>query len=181
MFHQLLEQALRNLYESKDELALVSIIPLFDKACSKKWPKDTVRNRFYNGVNETDDIITFFMSKGHAVMIACRFGEFTLPQIIYKYLRSNIIHEGKMPDNIHFVDEPKIDIEKDDITLPKQLVLGLLMAAIGFECYRKERNKINGAPEIKINQHRILIADAIGNHDFVRNIINEEFPNKNAK
>ena len=170
MFQQLVGQALDNLNTGKDELGLLSIMPLFDKACSKIWPKVGVGKRFRDGVTKTEDIITFFMTKG-SVFIECRYGDLTLPQIIYKYLRNSVLHDGVMPRNINFIDENKIIIDKGSVSLPRTISHGLLLAAVGFECYEKEQSKSEITASITLEKHKLLIKDCIGDHTHVRDFI----------
>jgi len=170
MFHQLVDQALDNFNTGKDELALLSIMPLFDKACSKTWPKARVGKRFRDGVTKTEDIITFFMTKG-SVIIECKYGDLTLPQIIFKYLRNSILHDGVMPGNINFIDENKIIIDNDSVSLPRTISHGLLLAAVGFDCYKKEQGKSGVTASITLGDHKVFVKDTIGEHTHARDFI----------
>jgi hypothetical protein len=175
MFQQLIQQALNNLHTGNNELALLSIMPIFDKACKKTWPNDGVGARFRKGARETEDIITFIMTGGSAVMIDCTYGDMKLPQITYKYLRNSIIHEGEMPKNVRFVNEPKIGINSDFVQFPIQFVYGMLIASIGFECYKKESTKVTQIGKLSINGQEIYIKNLVGNHQPVRDVINARF------
>ena len=118
MFQQLLQQAFDNLHKGDNELALVSILPIFDNACKKTWPKIGVGARFRRGVEETEEIITFLMASGSCLFTDCTYGKYKLPQLIYKYLRNSIIHEGKMPDNVMFINEPQIIVDGEVVKFP---------------------------------------------------------------
>ena len=177
MFQQLLQQAFDNLEKGNNELALVSILPIFDNACKKKWKKLGVGARFRKGVEETEEIITFLMASGSCLFTNCKYGELKLPELIYKYLRNSIIHEGKMPDNVGFVNEPKIIIEGNSVKFPVQFVSGLLIASIGFECYKKESNKVTQVGKLLILDKELFIKDLVGTHQPIREIINAKFKN----
>lgn len=177
MFQQLLQQAFDNLHKGNSELALVSIMPIFDKACKKTWPSKGVGARFRNGVLETEDIITFLMTSGSALMTDCTYGKLKLPQIIYKYLRNSLIHEGKMPNNVVFIDEAKIIIDGEIIKLPEQFVSGFLIASVGFNCYQNESSKVTQVGKLSANGKEIYVKDLVGDHQTIRNLIYERFPN----
>ena len=175
MFNQLLQQAFDNLHENKNELALLSLMPIFDKACKKTWPNKKVGERFREGVTETENIITYLMCSGSAVITDCTYGDLKLPQIIYKYLRNTIIHEGEMPSNVSFTNEPKIIIDEGNIIFPNQFVIGFLVAAIGFECYKKEAAAVTQVGKLSLKGEEYFIKDLVGNHAVINNVINEKY------
>ena len=172
MFQKLLQQSFNNIHDGNNELALLSIMPIFDNACKKTWPRDGVGKRFKRGVQETEDIITFLMLGGRGTMTNCVYGTMKLPEIIYKHLRNTIIHEGKMPKNVRIVDEPKIVIDDDFVQFPVQIVHGLLIASIGFECYKEERAKVTPKGILAVNGQEILVKSMVGDHQPVRDAIN---------
>ena len=49
-------------------MALLSIVPQFDKACKKQWPKLKAGERFSKGIDETEDIISFIMVGGRGTI-----------------------------------------------------------------------------------------------------------------
>jgi hypothetical protein len=175
MFQKLLQQAFDNFHAGNNELALLSIMPIFDKACKKTWPHHGVGARFKNGVVETEDIITFIMTSGSCVMIECTYGDMKLPQIIYKYLRNSIIHEGEMPKNVKLVDEPNIIINNNSVQFPVQFAYGLLIASIGFGCYKSESSKVTQVGKLFAGGQEILIRDLVGSHQPVRDLIHARF------
>ena len=105
---KMINQAFGNLENNNHDLALLSIVPLFDKACKKTWPRLGVGARFRKGIEETEDIISFVMLGGRGTITASTYGKWTLPELMYKYLRNSIVHEGQMPDQVKIIDEPKI-------------------------------------------------------------------------
>ncbi len=175
MFNQLLQQAFDNIHEDKHELALLSIMPIFDKACKKTWPTNKVGERFRKGVTETENIITFLMCSGSSLMTNCIYGDLKLPKIVYKYLRNTIIHEGEMPPNVSFTNEPKIIIDEGNVIFPKQFVIGFLVAAIGFECYKNESTAVTQFGKLYLKGEEYLIKDLVGNHAIINNVINKKY------
>jgi hypothetical protein len=159
MFAQMINQAFRNIEEGNYELALLSVVPQFDKACKKQWPKMKVGERFRKGVEETEDVISFIMVEGRGTITKCKYGEWTLPQLTYKYLRNSIVHEGTMPGNVKIVDEPKIAIKENFIQLPVGFVKGLLIATIGFPCFKNEASNIPQKGFLQIKNRKIFMKD----------------------
>ena len=171
MFQKMINQAFGNLENNNYDLALLSIVPLFDKACKKTWPKLGVGARFRKGVEETEDIISFIMLGGRGTITASKYGNWTLPELIYKYLRNSIIHEGEMPDQVKIVDEPKIVIDKKFVQFPVGIVLGLLVATIGFDCFKNESKYVTQVGRLSINGQEIFVKDMVGNHQTIRDAI----------
>ena len=174
MFHKLVKQAIDNFNAGEDELSLISTMPLFDKGCSSTWPGLGVKERFIKGISATEDIITFFMSKG-SVMLECNYNGLSLADIIYKKLRTTTVHQGKMPDNVQFIDGNQIVIKGQTYTFPSTISWGIFLAAIGFECYSGERDQSNVTTSINAGGHTVMIKEAIGNHDYVRGFIRKKF------
>jgi len=172
MFQKMINQAFGN-FETKDyDLALLSIVPLFDKACKKTWPKLGVGARFRKGVQDTEDIISFLMLGGRGTITASTYGKWTLPELMYKYLRNSIIHEGRMPDRVRIVDEQKIVINEEFVQFPVGIVPGLLIATIGFECFKKEVRNVTQVGRLAIKGQEIFIKDMVGTHQTIRDVIN---------
>ena len=171
MFQKLINQASGNIENGNYDLTLVSIVPLFDKACKKSWPRLGVGARFRKGVEETEDIISFLMLGGRGTITASKYGKWTLPELLYKYLRNSIVHEGQMPAQVKIVDEPKIAIENDFVQFPVGIVRGLLIATIGFDCFKNESKNVTQVGYLAINGQKIFIKDMVGNHQTIRNVI----------
>ncbi|MFW5450201.1 MAG: hypothetical protein ACKE9I_01275 [Methylophagaceae bacterium] len=172
MFQKMINQAFGNLENNNHDLALLSIVPLFDKACKKTWPRLGVGARFRKGIEETEDIISFVMLGGRGTITASTYGKWTLPELMYKYLRNSIIHEGQMPDQVKIIDEPTIVIDEEFVQFPIGIVLGLLIATIGFECFRNESRNVTQVGRMEIKEQKIFIKDMVGNHQTIRDVIN---------
>jgi len=74
MFQKMINQAFGNFENKNYDLALLSIVPLFDKACKKTWPRLGVGARFRKGIEETEDIISFLMLGGRGTITASNYG-----------------------------------------------------------------------------------------------------------
>ena len=172
MFKKMINQAFGNLENSNHDLALLSIVPLFDKACKKTWPRLGVGARFRKGIEETEDIISFVMIGGRGTITDSTYGKWTLPQLMYKYLRNSIVHEGQMPDQVKIVDEPKIVIDEGFVQFPVGIVPGLLIATIGFECFKNEVRNVTQVGRLAIKGQEIFIKDMVGTHQTIRDVIN---------
>lgn len=171
MFQKMINQAFGNLENRNHDLALLSIVPLFDKACKITWPKLGVGGRFRKGIEETEDIISFVMLGGRGTITASNYGKWTLPELIYKYLRNSIIHEGQMPDQVKIVDEPKIVIDEKFVQFPVGIVPGLLIATIGFDCFKNEVKNVTQVGRLAIKGQQIFIKDMVGTHQTIRDVI----------
>lgn len=171
MFQKMIDQAFGNIESNHYDLALLSIVPLFDKACKKTWPKLGVGARFRKGIEETEDIISFLMLGGRGTITASTYGKWTLPELMYKYLRNSIVHEGEMPDQVRIVDEPKIVIDDDFVQFPVGIVPGLLIATIGFECFQNEVGNVTQVGRLAIKGQEIFIKDMVGTHQTIRDVI----------
>ena len=95
-----------------------------------------------------------------------------LPELMYKYLRNSIIHEGQMPDQVKIVDEPKILIDEEFVQFPVGIVPGLLIATIGFDCFKNEARNVTQIGHLAIKGQEIFIKDMVGTHQTIRDVIN---------
>jgi len=91
---------------------------------------------------------------------------------MYKYLRNTIVHEGQMPDQVKIVDEPKIVIDEAFVQFPVGIVPGLLIATIGFECFKNEVRNVTQVGRLAIKGKEIFIKDMVGTHQTIRDVIN---------
>ncbi len=142
--------------------------------------KNNSAKRFKDFISENMEIVTLFGFPGiccGTIEIKCinvkdiktnSKGYAPISEIIYKTIRCGLTHECKIDERIEFTEQTKIADFHGKFKLPKQIILGLIMAVIlspkNLDC------RVSAAYAILLNDKQIRINDlwGIGKMEFYK-------------
>jgi hypothetical protein len=128
-------------YNSDDlDNALIQVCIALDATAKNEYPSiDRVGERYTAFIRDNHDIITFCIFNSN-VFINCRFGEYTIEQVIYKILRCGLFHEAEVPAFLRFVPAgEEAVLSNAQWSIPRTFVIGALLAVIGARSNATER------------------------------------------
>jgi hypothetical protein len=112
--------------------ALIQLCIAINATSNKEYPNTKgVGDKFHEFVRANEDIIILFMMGGN-MFINCKFGNYTVGEVIYEVIRCTLLHEGDLHKMIEFV-EPGQPVSISDLRwrIPKAFIFGTLLSVIG--------------------------------------------------
>ena len=156
------------------ENAMVQLSIAIEGTAKKKYDKKiSSSERFRSFVNENEEFVIF-------VALGCE-GRFrylnnnagfsfsnrgSLAQVLYKYVRNPLIHEGDVGDEIVFREGPINGHEGNKFIVSSELLLGLLLSVVGDPSNLKEKLKIN--VQIEVGGTVMLLNDIWGRSEVIK-------------
>lgn len=99
---------------------------------------------------------------------------YSAAEITYHVCRCSLAHSGKLPTDILFGTEGKIDLTRTDvIVLPRDLIWGLMLAVVVRPC--NAGAAIGNSLTIKIGSSQATLDSLWGNKATVERLMNREF------
>ncbi|MEL6441506.1 MAG: hypothetical protein AAFQ80_19920 [Cyanobacteria bacterium J06621_8] len=124
--------------------ALTLICPLIDRAGKEIYGIKKTGVRFKKVIYDNNDFIYWMMSGGVLIMdkdakfIFNREGKenIDLAQSIYKFVRSNLLHEAELSDQIKFTKEITFGPNGNKLIFPINLIWALVFMLSYLDCYK---------------------------------------------
>jgi hypothetical protein len=151
--------------------ALIQLCIAINATSNKEYPnKKGVGEKFHEFVRANEDIITFFMMGGN-IFINCKFGNYTVGEVIYDVIRCTLLHEGDMPQLIEFVEPGQlVSISDRNWRIPKTFIFGTLLSVIGSPSNANQLGP-NDLTAVVLGQD-VNLNNLWGRADLIRNIMN---------
>lgn len=126
-----IEKAFTEIVEKDYENATIQLSIAIDATAKKKYSKKLGNGaRYKKFIEEHREFIIFFsLGCGAKIVLAegaeMKFGERgTLANILYKYVRNALLHEGDVSDNIVFKEDPSLGHEGDKFIINPHMLWG---------------------------------------------------------
>jgi hypothetical protein len=157
-----------NRLEFKDpEGALVNLFPAIDKTAKKRRPKAGVGERIKEFLHDEEVLITAVGCNN--VLHGVQVDGMSLPEALYKFGRTSIMHEGELDPRLRFNDAGILEIGREGWNLPVGFIVGMALAVIIAKENLGERTP--DGIGINIFGRQFLLNEIWGNPDAVRNHI----------
>lgn len=154
------------------EGALVNLFPAIDKTAKKRRHKDRVGKRIKSFLKDEEVLIT---AGGGNVFKDCSFDGMSLENILYKFGRTPIAHEGELDQRLSFNNDGKIQSHRDNWNLPSGYIAGMALAVI-IAPENKGEKTVEGLG-ITIFEKRFLLNEIWGKPDAVQTHVCTKFRN----
>jgi hypothetical protein len=142
-------EAIKKLLEKDYENAIVQISIALDSTSKRAYGGDKVGERFRRFITEHEEFIIYvalgcgprFYYEGDAKKQgAFKFGaRGTLANVIYKYVRNALLHEGDLSSDVVLREGSIMGHEGDKFILGSEMIMGLLLSVIGAPVNAQER------------------------------------------
>lgn len=109
------------------EYALVNLFPALDKTAKKRLPKSKVGERIRGFLSNEEAIISALATQN--VFKNIQIDGYSFPQVIYKFGRTSISHEGELDPRLSFNDEGRFQIGAT-WDLPSSYVSAMCIAVV---------------------------------------------------
>ena len=142
-------EAIKKLSEKDYENAIVQISIALDSTSKRVYGGNKVGERFRRFITENEEFIIYVTlgcsprfyyegdSKEHG---AFRFGaRGKLANVIYKYVRNALLHEGDLSSDVVLREGPIMGYEEGKFILGSEMIMGLLLSVIGAPVNAQER------------------------------------------
>lgn len=123
-----IQQCVERLQVQDCEGALVNLFPAVDKTAKKRRPKEGVSRRIKSFLQDEEVLITAVATG--AVFKGCTFDGMSFHDIIYKFGRTPIAHEGELDPRLTFNNTGSLQTGKDHWNLPISFIAGMALAVI---------------------------------------------------
>jgi hypothetical protein len=143
------EEAITKLLVKDYENAIVQIAIALDSTSKRAYGGNKVGVRFRRFITENEEFIIYvalgcgprFYYEGEAKEKgAFRFGtRGTLANVIYKYVRNSLLHEGDLSADVVLKEGAVMGHEGDKFILGSEMIMGLLLSVIGAPVNAHER------------------------------------------
>ncbi len=167
------QQCVERLNVNDYEGALVNLFPAIDKTAKKRRPRKNVGQRIRSFLKDEEVLITA-VGIG-SVFKDCKFGNYTLEEILYKFGRTSISHEGELDHRLTFNNSGKLEIGNDKWNLPIGYVAAMALAVIVAP--ENIREKTSEGLQITIFDINFKINEIWGKPDSVQSHICNRFNN----
>jgi len=163
-----LEKSLDSLIEHDYESALVHFFPALDKTAKLRRPRDGVGSRIKKFLDDEEPFITFL-----AFRIAfknTKFDGLTFGEIIYKFGRTAVMHEGELDPRLSFAMDGQPSAIGDKWVLPPSYIAAMITAVMAAEENKKEF--FSSPKRILLGDKAVNANDVWGNKALVQRLIN---------
>ena len=169
-----IEKALKAITDEDYEEALLNIFPALDKTAKKRRPLVGVGVRITEFIRDEGKYITGLTTSNSIGNF--RTIEYDLAQVIYKFARNSLLHEGEIDESILTINkEGHFSFGPGYWSIPESYVKGLLVVIIlapenkhTFGCNKYEMNIIN---------KKYNLGTLWGRKDFFKIKLLEKWPN----
>ncbi len=168
-----IQQCIERLHVNDHEGALVNLVPAIDKTAKKRRPKDGVGKRIKSFLKDEEVLITS-VGMGN-IFKDCKFGKYSLEEVLYKFGRTCISHEGELDHRLNFNSTGQIQIADENWNLPVGYVVAMTLAVI-IAPENKGEKTIEGL-NISLFERRFEINEVWGDPTSVREHICNKFGN----
>lgn len=163
-----LEKSLDSLIDHDYESALVHFFPALDKTAKLRRPKDGVGSRIKKFLDDEEPFITFL-----AFRIAfknTRFDGYTFGEIIYKFGRTSVMHEGELDPRLSFGLSSELGIIGDKWALPPSYIAAMITAVMAAPENKGEHFSTD--KRLLLNDKKVNANEVWGNKALVEKLIN---------
>ena len=123
------EKGLKALIEKDYEEALLNIFPALDKTAKKRRPQVGVGERIREFIRDEGKYITGLMTS--SAIGNFKANGYEMPQVIYKFARNSLLHEGEIDDSkLTINEEGYIRFGPGVWSIPDYYIKGLLVVII---------------------------------------------------
>ncbi|MDD8058716.1 hypothetical protein [Shewanella metallivivens] len=137
-----IQSAIDALHRKNAEEALLNLIAALDKTAKLTYPKTKrVGDRIKAFIEANEEIIHAVSNNPLRGKIV--FGDMTFPEIVYKYIRCSIAHEGELDARLVLHNNQFFKVGDDGVSLelPVSYVIGLIVVVIVAPI--NKRQKVN--------------------------------------
>jgi len=122
------QQCIERLQVNDYEGSLVNLFPAIDKTAKKRRPREGVGKRIKSFLKDEEVLITA-VGIG-AIFKDCKFGRYAPEDLLYKFGRTSISHEGELDHRLTFNNSGRIEIADEKWSLPIGYVTAMALAVI---------------------------------------------------
>ena len=158
-----LEHSLLNFVSKDYESSLVHFFPALDKTAKIRRPKDGVGSRIKSFLSDEEEFISFLAIR--VMMKDCGAYGFTLPDAIYKFGRTSVMHEGELDPRLKITHESSVSIG-EVWSLPASYVISMIVAVMAAKENSNEKFERDGY--LTIHGVQFNTADIWGNKELVK-------------
>jgi len=163
------------------ENAMIQAAIAVDATAKKKYSRKLGSGaRFRKFIDENEDFILCMALGGKTRILVS--GELTfqrrgkISNILYKYVRNPLLHEGDASSNIVFTSEPKFGHFGDKVIVRDTTIWGVLLSVIGDPI--NNRCKLANDLEIEIEGVSLNLNSLWGRFDNIKQLLNyKDIPN----
>lgn len=170
-----IDEALQKMAADDFEAAAVQISIAIDATAKAIYPKNyKVGQRFKALVDDNEEFILFvamgcgtrFVLRGDG---ALEFGEKgRLSQVLYKYVRSSLIHEGELDEGVVLRAGSVIGIDEARFILGSEMLTGLILLLLGLPV--NKRQVLRNQHEIIFRGQRFSAQSLWGRLDYIQQV-----------
>ncbi|MEB5773065.1 hypothetical protein MXE95_02915 [Aeromonas caviae] len=122
------QHCLERLRERDCEGALVNLFPAIDKTAKKRRPKANVGERIRAFLQDEEILISAIGTRN--IITNFNYDGLTLHDVMYKFGRTSIAHEGELDPRLTFNSDLGLQIGRDGWNLPVGYIVGMSIAVI---------------------------------------------------
>jgi hypothetical protein len=156
------------LQEGNFEGALVDLFPALDKTAQKRRPTLGVGARIKAFLDD-EELLIHSLALGRAMSTKIRVKEMAFSDVIYKFGRSAILHEGELDSRLKFSKANIIEIGVDQWHLSTNYITAMTIAVIAAP--ENQRESIDGTLKTTIFEREFAINELWGKKEEVNSLI----------
>jgi len=168
-------ETFRKLHEGDLENALLQVCLAIDATAKNKYGKKTgVGARFRKLIDDNEQFIRFVHMGGKTYLLVTGDLKFAdrgkISNVVYKYMRNPLVHEGDSTSNIAFSTESKIGHEGEKFIVNHYLIWGLALVVVGDST--NDNCNFDEEIEILIDEVELKINSLWGSMDNIKQAFN---------
>ena len=171
-----IQQCFEHILNKDWEGALVNLFPALDKTAKKRRPKERVGTRI-RAFLEDEELLISTAAIG-TVFTGNRANGLSIPDALYQFGRTSIVHEGELDPRLHFDDSGMLVMGAERWSLPSSYILGMSLAVIVAPENKYER--ISNHLTLTLLDQQLQINELWGQKTIVQKIICDRFRVKGA-
>jgi len=165
-----IESAIDDYRAGNLESSLIHLVPAIDVTAKRRRNTNNVGKRFRGFFADYEKILWAITTKN--VFVDCIIGDLTLPQVLYKYLRTTISHEGELDARLSIGEIQGMEVG-DTWKMPESLIPALILSVVIAPGNKNER--IKDGVMFPLIDRKYDINQLWGAEDFVKSLLNAAF------
>ena len=166
-----IEQCITHIQHKDWEGALVNLFPTIDKTAKRRRPKEGVGNRIKAFLEDEEGLISCIAIGGY--MTGIYVDGISLTDVLYKFGRTSITHEGELDPRLNFNEKGRFTISNDRWDLPVEYIFALSVAVIVAP--ENVDEKISKNLQVLVLGERFQVNKLWGQRQFMRKSIEDKF------
>lgn len=164
-----MQQCIAHIQQRDWEGALVNLFPAIDNTAKRRRPRDGVGARIKSFLEEEEGLVSCVATGSY--MKGIYVNGVSIPDALYKFCRTTIVHEGELDPRLNFSEGAMISISNERWNLPVGFIAGLSVAVIAAP--ENSEESIAHSLTVSVMGQQFQVNQLWGRRDLVRNVVAE--------